>query len=269
MDTQRDKLSIVNATLVRGMIDPKAEHIKERIPTSVFFDFEELSDASNPVPLMLPSQDIFTFFMKSMDVRITDTIVCYDQLNMISAPRAHWMFKVFGAPNVYILNGAFHKWKAEGRPTETGDNRAAWHQQRKTPGKEEDYEYIKDESRVITYDSLHQLLDKNAEHDAQHQIPILDSRFDTIFNQGHIPTSKNLPFNMVLNENRTYKSPTELKDIFKQAGVRDPIKDEVALTCQRGITACILEAALRSIGNDRSSVYDGSYEEYAEKKKLK
>lgn len=55
MDTQRDKLSIVNATLVRGMIDPKAEHIKERIPTSVFFDFEELSDASNPVPLMLPS----------------------------------------------------------------------------------------------------------------------------------------------------------------------------------------------------------------------
>lgn len=65
--------------------------------------------------------------MKSLDVRITDTIVCYDKTGMLSSPRAHWMFKVFGAPNVHILNGTFKKWKEENRPTESGDNKAAWH----------------------------------------------------------------------------------------------------------------------------------------------
>jgi thiosulfate/3-mercaptopyruvate sulfurtransferase len=65
--------------------------------------------------------------MKSLDVRITDTIVCYDKIGMLSAPRAFWMFKTFGATNVYILNGTFSKWKKENRPTESGDNRAAWH----------------------------------------------------------------------------------------------------------------------------------------------
>ena len=127
MDKERDKLSILNASLIKPDYDPKADHINERIPGSVFFDFEDLSDPANPVPLMLPPQDMFIFIMKSLDVRITDTIVCYDKIGMLSAPRAHWMFKVFGAPNVYILNGTFSKWKAENRPTESGDNRGAWH----------------------------------------------------------------------------------------------------------------------------------------------
>ena len=51
--------------------------------------------------------------------------------------------------------------------------------------------------------------------------------------------------------------------------MKDPSKDEVVLTCQRGITACILDAALRSLGNPATKVYDGSFEEYSEKKKLK
>lgn len=127
MKEQPQNLSILNASLRMSDQDPKADHIAERIKGSVFFDIEDLSDPANPVPLMLPPLNIFQFMMKSLDVRKNDTIVCYDKIGMISAPRAFWMFKVFGAPNVYILNGTFSKWKAEGRPTESGDNRAAWH----------------------------------------------------------------------------------------------------------------------------------------------
>ena len=181
---------------------------------------------------MLPPQDNFIFMMKSLDVRVTDTIVCYDKVGMLSSPRAYWMFKTFGVPNVYILNGTFTKWKKENRPTESGDNRAAWHRQRKTPGKEEDYDYILDQSFVTTYDSLHQALDRNTEHDAEHQTQIIDARFETVYNRGKIPTSKNIPFPQVLNEDKTFKSADQLRQLFEsKGGVKDPTKDEVVLTC--------------------------------------
>jgi thiosulfate/3-mercaptopyruvate sulfurtransferase len=59
---------------------------------------------------MLPSVSQFTAKMKEMDVRIDDTIVCYDSLNMVVAPRVSWMMRVFGAKNVYVLDGTFLKW---------------------------------------------------------------------------------------------------------------------------------------------------------------
>lgn len=117
-----DKLSILNAALERGGFEQKPDHIKERIPGSIFFDLALISDQLNPAPLMLPPLDQFIYYMKDMDVRKSDFIVCYDKQGMLSAPRAYWMFKVFGAENVYILNGTFEKWKIEQRKVASGDN---------------------------------------------------------------------------------------------------------------------------------------------------
>ena len=59
---------------------------------------------------MMPSDEYFSQRMKEMDVRKSDFIVVYDKYRMISAPRAFWMLKTFGASNVYLLNGTFAKW---------------------------------------------------------------------------------------------------------------------------------------------------------------
>ena len=50
--------------------------------------------------------------MEKFDVRINDTIVCYDSVNMYAAPRASWMLRAFGAKNVLVLDGAYQKWAA-------------------------------------------------------------------------------------------------------------------------------------------------------------
>ena len=42
--------------------------------------------------------------MKAMDIRVTDTIVCYDFLGMLAAPRVSWMLRAFGAKNVFVLD---------------------------------------------------------------------------------------------------------------------------------------------------------------------
>jgi thiosulfate/3-mercaptopyruvate sulfurtransferase len=32
-----------------------------------------------------------------------------------------WTFRIFGVKNVFILDGGLPAWKAEGRPTESGE----------------------------------------------------------------------------------------------------------------------------------------------------
>ena len=37
-----------------------------------------------------------------------------------SSPRVWWTLRVFGAQKVFILEGGLPRWKAEGRPLESG-----------------------------------------------------------------------------------------------------------------------------------------------------
>src|SRR5262249_12503962 len=45
-------------------------------------------------------------------------IVVYDQLGLMSAARAWWMFRVFGHKDIALLDGGLPKWRAEGHPPE-------------------------------------------------------------------------------------------------------------------------------------------------------
>ena len=93
---------------------------------------------------------------------------------------------------------------------------------------------------------------------------VFDSRFSHIYQQmGHINGSFNVPLSEVLNEDKTFKDPQEILAKFGYVD-RD---DQVVLTCQAGITACILEVALLSAGHnpEKTSVYDGSWGEYSQK----
>ena len=65
-------LTIIDASLPKPDFQPKLEHIKERIPGSIIFDITEIRDHLNIVPLMLPPQEQFAFFMKTLDIRKSD-----------------------------------------------------------------------------------------------------------------------------------------------------------------------------------------------------
>jgi len=48
-----------------------------------------------------------------------DRVVVYDGVGLSSAGRAWWMLRLFGHPNVALLDGGLPKWKAEGRPLDS------------------------------------------------------------------------------------------------------------------------------------------------------
>ncbi|MEQ9125994.1 MAG: rhodanese-like domain-containing protein, partial [Alphaproteobacteria bacterium] len=77
---------------------------------------------------------------------------------------------------------------------------------------------------------------------------------------GHIPGSMNVPFPDVLNADRTFKPPEEVKARFQAAGV--DLSRPIATTCGSGVTASTLALALYNAGVEDVAVYDGSWSEW-------
>ena len=101
--------------------DPKAEYFAAHIPGAVFFDLNAISDTSTDLPHMLPGPDQFAEAVGKLGIADTDTFVVYDATGLYSAPRVWWTFRIFGAKNVFILDGGLPAWKAAlGRKSRRG-----------------------------------------------------------------------------------------------------------------------------------------------------
>ena len=115
-------LRVVDATkfMADAGRNPAAEYEAGHIPGAVFMDLSDLTDTSNAVENMLPPAEKFASRMQSLGLGDGSRVVLYDDSPLQSAARAWWMLTIFGAHEVAILDGGIAKWKAEGRPLETG-----------------------------------------------------------------------------------------------------------------------------------------------------
>src|SRR5262249_38848242 len=101
----------------------RAEYLAGHIPGAVFFDIDRIADQSIDLPHMLPGPDQFAQQVGELGIGNGDTIVVYDGAGLFSAPRVWWTLRLFGAGQVFILDGGLPRWKAEGRPLESGETR--------------------------------------------------------------------------------------------------------------------------------------------------
>ncbi|KAJ3413024.1 hypothetical protein HDV05_008615 [Chytridiales sp. JEL 0842] len=94
----------------------------ERIKGSLFFDIDEVADKNTKLPHMLPTAEEFEKHVAAMGITNDTHVVVYDAVQGIgSAARVLWTFRVFGhVGGVSVLDGGLQRWKAEGRPVESG-----------------------------------------------------------------------------------------------------------------------------------------------------
>ena len=246
-------LAIVDSSafLPKDGRNPNAEFLDAHIPGARFLDINQVADRTNPAPHMLPSAAEFGRAMTELGVGRDDRIVVYDNSPLRTAARGWFMFRHFGAERVAILDGGFQKWRAEGRPVESGDARP----------RQARFEAQARSDEVVTKD---QLL-------AGTGLPILDARGKARFEGseadprpnvgvGHIPGSGNLPFASLYHDDGTLKSDDELRAAFEKLQV-DPTGDFIA-TCGSGVTANSLIFAAQRLGGRRGKLYDGSWSEW-------
>ena len=71
--------------------------MKNHIKGALYLDLENLKDMKTDLPLMMPNDGQFVNAMKRLNVKLSDTVVCYDTgVTQFFGCRAAWMLKAMG-----------------------------------------------------------------------------------------------------------------------------------------------------------------------------
>ncbi len=234
--------------------DARAEYEAGHIPGARFFDIEDISDHRSELPHMAPPPEKFISRMRAMGVGDGHQIVVYDGTGIFSAARVWWLFRLMGKTDVAVLDGGFPKWQAEGREVE--DLAPVMRDRHMTVQRQA--HLARDVTQVAAAAKLgdHEIIDARSPERFSGEEP--EPRPG--LRAGHIPGSKNLHYQALLNEDATMKPPEELRAAFEAAGV--DLSKPAITTCGSGVTAAILSLALERIGHTRHSLYDGSWAEW-------
>ena len=233
--------------------DPKAEYVAGHIPGAVFFDINAIADDLTDLPHMLPGPDQFADAVGSLGITENDTIVVYDSSGFFSAPRVWWTFRIFGARNVFILDGGLPVWTQEGRPVDSGEV--------KRPKRT--FNADMDTGAVAMVSDVQMALNDSS-------VQVVDARSAGRFagtepepraglRSGHMPGARSVPSTEIV-ENGRLASPEKIAAAFNKAGI-DTDKP-IITTCGSGVTAVILAMGLDAIGKKMPRIYDGSWSEW-------
>ena len=253
-----DKVKILDASWHLPNSNRKAEeeYKLNHIQNSIFFDIDKYSNQNSPLPHMLPQEKDWEIIVSSLGIKNSDHIVVYDNSDVLSACRVWYTFIYFGHdPNlISVLDGGFNKWLIEKKSTSKDTSKII----------ETKYNAVEDNSLVINKEQVN-------ENIIHKKFQLIDARSEKRFlglqpepreglRSGHVENSINLPFQLLINEDGTFKKVNELKRIFEEKKINNE-KDK-AFLCGSGVTSTVLGLAYSIISGKKPVIYDGSWAEY-------
>jgi thiosulfate/3-mercaptopyruvate sulfurtransferase len=216
-------------------------------------------DLQDPIIRDFVSQEQFEALLSAKGIGNDDTVVLYGGNNNWFASYAYWYFKLYGHQDVRLLDGGRKKWELDSRElVEEQPNRPATTYQASAPNN--DLRAFRDE--VIAAIGVQNLIDVRSPDEfsgkllAPAHLPQEQSQ-----RAGHIASAVNIPWAKSANEDGTFKSDGDLKELYAEAGV-DFGKDTIAY-CRIGERSAHTWFVMHEILEQPNvKNYDGSWTEY-------
>ncbi|MEQ8735684.1 MAG: sulfurtransferase [Rhodospirillaceae bacterium] len=239
----------------------KEDYEKAHIPGAVFLDFlSELSGAHPTLRFMMPTAEEFAEVVGAAGIGDEHRVVLYSRGANFWATRLFLMFRAFGFDHCQVLNGAWDKWVAEGRPTTT--DRPNYSPAKFTPhprpgqiiGKEDVLAAVQRKDTCLI-NALSPDVFSGETFSAAYGRP------------GHIEGSVNLyAYDLIDKSDNTFVDAETMRKKFDAIGAFE--KDKIITYCGGGISATTDSFALLLLGRDDVALYDGSMTEWGPDKSL-
>lgn len=217
------------------------------------------TDLQDQVRRDFVSKAQFEALLSEKGVSNDATVVLYGGNNNWFAAYAYWYFKLYGHQDVKLLDGGRKKWELDAR--ELTDE----------PVKLEPTTYVAQEQdlsirafrdEVVAAIGTQNLVDvRSPDEFAGRLLAPAHLPQEQAQRAGHIPTAASVPWSKAANDDGTFRSNEELKQIYTEAGV-DWTKDTIAY-CRIGERSSHTWFALQELlGEPNVKNYDGSWTEY-------
>lgn len=230
------------------------------IPNAVYVDWTE--DLNDPIRRDYLEKEGFEALMSRIGATPETTLVFYGDKNNWWATYAFWVFQLFGHTNAKIMNGGRIKWEAEGRrlskevPTFRPTNYKA------PKRNDHDIRAFRNDVRHHLED-LGQFVDVRSPAEFRGELlHMANYPQEGALRGGHIPTAKNIPWSRAVNEDGTFKSAQELREIYEVEQGLSPLRPTISY-CRIGERSSHTWFVLTYLlGYDDVRNYDGSWTEW-------
>ena len=232
---------------------------KNHIKNAIRIDWTK--DLQDPVRRDFIDQEGFEKLLSEKGIANDHTVILYGGNNNWFASYAYWYFKLYGHESVKLLDGGRKKWELDARELVAGDEVPERAQTSYTaqPQNTAIRAFRDDVVKAIGAENLGDVRSPDEFSGkllAPAHLPQEQSQ-----RPGHVPSARNIPWSKNANDDGTFKSDDELKELYTAENV-DLAKDTIAY-CRIGERSALTWFVLHELlGVENVKNYDGSWTEY-------
>ena len=245
-------------TVIVEVDEDTSAYDKGHIPSAIKIDWKK--DLQDPVRRDFVDKTGFEALLAERGISNDDTVVLYGGNNNWFAAYAYWYFRLYGHSSVKLLDGGRKKWELDSRELSTDVPERA---KTSYTASEQDSSLRALREEVLAAIGKRNLVDvRSPDEFAGRLLAPAHLPQEQAQRAGHIPTARNVPWSKAANEDGTFRSDDELRELYEAEAGLDFAKDTIAYCRigERSAHTWFVLHELLDLANVKN--YDGSWTEY-------